>query len=1160
MGEEEPRSLMIPSLNSYAVSVTVPGSPEEDIPLADQLLEGIHIPPPPAPYGSGKSPSRRGSMEGGSMARGSSESVMSAGSLFSTGSGESKRDWKPEFKVVIKRSSTGVLDERPKNESRGAFKRASTGQQSRRRSSQGRGSLKRRSMPMQEAVSRRGSLVGMTMDGRRASGGVLAVPATPSIQAQDVKVSKKESRWESQFAMRRSTLLEAARFLDAAGPLQDALTSSQATQELQRAVGSKAPTGEAILGSQESPKSPKSPKLGMGLLPDFDGDAAKPGRAGSAAESRRSSLASSGDSEIVPSPRSSADKKTLGAAAAADGGEKPGAEAAADGGGKQPRYSILLTRQATQKMANNRKSVSIKVPSALKLAEEADDDGDDACRTPDELEELESEEDGSPRGKAKNKRASDLAMLDMQVLHYDQSPINFSLMGSLPKEGTEDTSDSNSDDDEGDGSELEDEYWSQSEDQQVEVPVWLLEKMKRQEAQKEQEESRRPSTPPVGLPKFEEDEDAEDSDMVGELPAAPQPKAAPPQGSKRISFHDQVTGTSFERYSILKNQGEKAPSKTVQLAVRSASDGACFATSASPFWKIPMPTRKNTMMTAPTYSAETDEEDDESEKASSSTGLVPPHKVLRQPPAPKFKPPQKELKQPAGKEDNRRPSVLGVFSNDGAKAAGLYALPASSEEKSELVEVKRRSIVMSTNMLHDILKAKVDDERFDTIQEDFDKVDAEVVLPFFSAVKGAFRQCHCQTDPETGFVIHTCMTPAATQCENTQAFQSFVCSAWSSRRGSRKQSEAASRARSRRGSCEEDEDGEGSEEDDTIGPLPSGHERPSHPALLSTPGSGPPAPNKNKRIRNASMLAIVGAAGPAPQKQNTDATLSQHEKEKKKQQKGGQSDDSDSSDEGMPEENELNVSFKNIQPTEQESPDGALSPEGMGSDPSMPKPDSASVPQTDKKALDQQVESDLGHRFELVEPWQLAALLKNREQREHILTVDVRGRDWVGGHIPLSINLHTSEVLRHPESLINQCLRNKIHHLVFTCMYSVLRARKSALAVEQAQMEAQKSGLQTYRIRISLLAGGMHAWVNHFVRVSPQKALVQDFDAECWSDGGPSQGGLVHVMDALWSSGGQKALSDALTAELSALMHARGCSSRDGSRRASNNDITTEVN
>merc|ERR1719238_764879 len=109
-------------------------------------------------------------------------------------------------------------------------------------------------------------------------------------------------------------------------------------------------------------------------------------------------------------------------------------------------------------------------------------------------------------------------------------------------------------------------------------------------------------------------------------------------------------------------------------------------------------------------------------------------------------------------------------------------------------------------------------------------------------------------------------------------------------------------------------------------------------------------------------------------------------------------------------------------------------------------------------------------------------------------------------------------------------------------MYSVLRARKCAQAEQIAQDEGLRSDGGLYRMQISLLAGGMHAWVNHFIKNpldEPPKAFIDNFDPAMWSDGGPSQGGLVHVMDALWSSGGQKALSDALTAELEHLLAGR---------------------
>merc|ERR1712039_466047 len=177
--------------------------------------------------------------------------------------------------------------------------------------------------------------------------------------------------------------------------------------------------------------------------------------------------------------------------------------------------------------------------------------------------------------------------------------------------------------------------------------------------------------------------------------------------------------------------------------------------------------------------------------------------------------------------------------------------------------------------------------------------------------------------------------------------------------------------------------------------------------------------------------------------------------------------------------------------------------------------------------------------------------------------VDVRGRDWTGGHVPSSINLRTSEICTHPASLLMHCRRNRIHHIIFTCMYSVLRARKCAVAVETAQLEEQRAGLGAYRIRISLLAGGVHRWINHLVGAvgnARNNPYIDGFDPECWCDGGPSQGGLVHVMDALWSAGGQKALSQALTAELESLLVLRdrqsmasGTSSAHSSRRPSEN-------
>jgi len=246
-------------------------------------------------------------------------------------------------------------------------------------------------------------------------------------------------------------------------------------------------------------------------------------------------------------------------------------------------------------------------------------------------------------------------------------------------------------------------------------------------------------------------------------------------------------------------------------------------------------------------------------------------------------------------------------------------------------------------------------------------------------------------------------------------------------------------------------------------------------------------------------------------------------------------------------ENELAVSFCSIQNSRLGSQRGSISgmsnPGSDGVSPTADTPVGGSSSGTGEGGQEEQVEAKLGHRFDLVEPETLGLMLKDFNVREQLLVVDVRGRDWNGGHIPSSINLRTSEVVQHPEALLAQCRQNRIHDVIITCMYSVLRARKCAAALERAQLDEQRAGHAPYRVRIHLLRGGMHAWVNHYVGPSvdaTREAVVErdflvDFDPEMWSDGGPSQGGLVHVMDALWSSGGQKALSDALTEELSAL-------------------------
>lgn len=79
-----------------------------------------------------------------------------------------------------------------------------------------------------------------------------------------------------------------------------------------------------------------------------------------------------------------------------------------------------------------------------------------------------------------------------------------------------------------------------------------------------------------------------------------------------------------------------------------------------------------------------------------------------------------------------------------------------------------------------------------------------------------------------------------------------------------------------------------------------------------------------------------------------------------------------------------------------------------------------------------------------ITPEDLATELEN----ESVQVIDVRSRDFKGGHIPGCQNMLTSSVLEEPGSVIDLCRRSpRVTRVVFTCMYSKLRAPRCATAV-----------------------------------------------------------------------------------------------------------------
>jgi len=735
--------------------------------------------------------------------------------------------------------------------------------------------------------------------------------------------------------------------------------------------------------------------------------------------------------------------------------------------------------------------------------------------------------------------------LDQPVLYMQENPINFKRL-TVRNDSSSSSSSSGSSGDGEDNSSSGEEEWSTTKKGQVEVPIWLMDRLK----ERKQDEDGQPGQE-VGDGEDEAEEEDQDREGLEEI-------------------HEEEEDDEFDVSPIpVVKQGtdrerkEKRPPP--KSALRNSNDGApgqdkskdrkiSITVPSNSFWKIPMPTRKNTIHVPKKkkkngQELDSDEEDDSDDDDGSKAGglnsqivkdrLTPGAPSLSVPGGSRQTLPMGKMRKGSGttmptsnkkvnltvqdttgKGNSRRPSALGMFSDGKASQDGLYALPKEPSKgkkdregnSEEVVEVRRDSLVMSTSMMEMILKSKsksMSSRLLKTMEMSKDEMD-EIVLPLFTAKKSSTTrgQCSCKVDRLTGQVIHTCMSPSITNATNTETMQSFICSEWHSKaattRGSRRESKEAETTR--------------------------------------------------KRVRNMSMLAgMSGTRGPAPAKQTGD--------------------EDEEAEEGTAAENELAVSFCSIQKNsrlqsqrgsvvsigaggnaaaEAAGTDGEASSSGEGSN---------KTGQHKGLALDEQVEAELGHRFDIIEPSNLSVMLLDPESREHLLIVDVRGRDWVGGHIPSSINLRTSEVLKHPESLLAQCRQNRIQIVVFTCMYSVLRARKCAAALEEAQGEEQRAGHATYRIKTYLLCGGMHAWVNHFVGApsganppkEPSPLFLIDFAPEMWSDGGPSQGGLVHVMDALWSSGGQKALSDALTEELMGLAAARAGEEQNKgeSRRAS---------
>jgi rhodanese-related sulfurtransferase len=141
-----------------------------------------------------------------------------------------------------------------------------------------------------------------------------------------------------------------------------------------------------------------------------------------------------------------------------------------------------------------------------------------------------------------------------------------------------------------------------------------------------------------------------------------------------------------------------------------------------------------------------------------------------------------------------------------------------------------------------------------------------------------------------------------------------------------------------------------------------------------------------------------------------------------------------------------------------------------------------------------------------------------------ILIIDVRhtDADYVGGHIPNSINIPRDKFISQIPYIINNYYKKK--SIVFHCMYSQVRGPICLDYYEEAidyiinynnnnkkdSNDNNKNELQTIlkqvkindemikhlkEQKILLLYQGFHAWLNLYYN---NKEMISEFDASCW--------------------------------------------------------------
>ncbi|KAJ1658125.1 Cdc25 phosphatase Ibp1 [Dispira simplex] len=133
---------------------------------------------------------------------------------------------------------------------------------------------------------------------------------------------------------------------------------------------------------------------------------------------------------------------------------------------------------------------------------------------------------------------------------------------------------------------------------------------------------------------------------------------------------------------------------------------------------------------------------------------------------------------------------------------------------------------------------------------------------------------------------------------------------------------------------------------------------------------------------------------------------------------------------------------------------------------------------------------------EYIEPEELAALLQDptKKAQQDYLVIDVRSDDYLGGHIPNSINIPAGQFRDYTSYLVTNYAHLPL--IVVHCALSQVRGPKTARILQEALVShSTAQGLTSVPTRVRVLRGGITHWIYHY---SNNPTLVTDYRPELW--------------------------------------------------------------